>query len=221
SSVVLVTTTPLWVAIFSPLLLHERLDKSVWVGLGLALVGGAVVGISDACRVGTVGISCPAPGSLLQGRAMAGNFLALVGAWCAAGYLMIGRRLRARLSLQTYTTFVYGVAGLVLVVLVAAARQAVTGFSPLIYLWLLCLAVIPQVLGHSTYNWSLRYLPVTMVSVSLLGEPIGSTILAYLLLGETPTAVKLFGGLLILAGIYLAARRAAAPESDALLVDAS
>jgi drug/metabolite transporter (DMT)-like permease len=221
SSVVLVTTTPLWVAIFSPLFLKERLDRVVIYGLAIALVGGTVVGLSDACTLGRGGLACPSLGTFFQGRAMWGNFLALVGAWCAAGYFMIGRGLRSRVSLQTYTEGVYGTAGLILLALVGVTRQALVGFAPQTYLWLACLAIIPQVIGHSTYNWSLRYLPVTIVSVSLLGEPVGSTILAYLLLGETPTVVKLVGGALILGGIYITTRRPIPPENENLLVDAS
>jgi drug/metabolite transporter (DMT)-like permease len=207
SSVVLVTTTPLWVAIFSPLFLKERLDRAVILGLAIALIGGTVVGMSDACGLGSGGIACPSLGIFFQGRAMWGNLLALIGAWCAAGYFMIGRGLRSRVSLQTYTVGVYGTAGLILLGLVLVTGQTLTGFPAITYLWLACLAIIPQVIGHSTYNWSLRYLPVTIVSVSLLGEPVGSTILAYLLLGETPGVLKLVGGALILVGIYLSARR--------------
>ena len=117
---------------------------------------------------------------------------------------MIGRRLRAKMSLVAYTFVVYGFAALVLLVIVLAAGYRLTGYSPTIYLVFLALAVIPQLLGHSTFNWALRYLPVVYVSISLLGEPIGSTILALILLNEIPSAVKIIGGIFILCGIVVA-----------------
>jgi drug/metabolite transporter (DMT)-like permease len=218
SSVVLVTTTPLWVGIFSPLFLKERPGRMVAVGLAVALIGGTIVGLSDECSLGAGGLACPSLRGILEGRAMWGNFLALAGAWCAAGYFMIGKGLRSKVSLQSYTLGVYGTAGLVLLALVGITHQPLTGFPPITYFWLLCLALIPQVIGHSTYNWLLRYLPVTIVSVLLFGEPVGSTILAYIFLGETPTLLKLFGGVLILAGIYLAARHPEVREAETALV---
>jgi drug/metabolite transporter (DMT)-like permease len=80
------------------------------------------------------------------------------------------------------------------------------GLPPITYLWLVLLALVPQLLGHSIFNWSLKYIPVSLVSVTLLGEPVGSTVLAYFILGESPGWVKILGALLILAGIWLAAR---------------
>ncbi len=207
SSVVLVTTTPLWVGLFSPLFLKERPGRMVAIGLAIALIGGTVVGLSDECGLGAGGLACPSLQGILEGRAMWGNFLALAGAWCAAGYLMIGKGLRSKVSLQSYTVGVFGTAGLVLLLMVGLTRQSLVGFPPMTYLWLICLALVPQVIGHSTYNWLLRYLPVTIVSVLLFGEPVGSTVLAYFILGETPGPLKLAGGALILAGIYLATRK--------------
>jgi drug/metabolite transporter (DMT)-like permease len=83
------------------------------------------------------------------------------------------------------------------------AGKSPVGYSPTIYVWMLALALIPQLLGHSTFNWALKYLPASVVSVTLLGEPIGSTVLAYIFLSESPTAFKLVGAVLILVGIYL------------------
>jgi drug/metabolite transporter (DMT)-like permease len=123
-----------------------------------------------------------------------------------AGYLLIGRRLRARMSLIPYIFVVYGMAALVLIVIMLAARQSPLGYPPINYLWMLLLALVPQLLGHSTFNWALRYLPASFVAVTLLGEPIGSTVLAFFILREAPSALEIIGGILILAGIYAAAR---------------
>ncbi len=202
SSVVLVSTGPLWVALLSPLFLRETPSRRVWTGMGLALLGGLIVGLSDSCTIE----GCPPLSDLLAGSAFYGNFLALVGAWTVAGYLLIGRRLRAKLSLMPYIFIVYGAAAIALVGYMLCAKQSPFGYTSVIYLWLLALALIPQLIGHSTYNWALRYIPASLVSITTLGEPIGSAILAYFILDETPSILTLGGGILILAGIYLSTR---------------
>lgn len=206
SSVVLVTTTPLWVAIFSPLILGERSRKEVWIGLSLAIVGGCVVGLKDACHLFPGGFTCEGFQGLLSGKTLLGNALALFGAWMAAGYMIAGRRIRPHFSLLSYTFIVYGVAAIFLLFFVLIRGQSLIGYSPAIYLWFLLLGIIPQILGHSSFNWALRYLPAAFVSLALLGEPVGTTILAVILLRENPTIVELAGGILILIGIYLASR---------------
>lgn len=215
SSVVLVSTGPLWVALLSPIFLKEALTKPVLVGMVLALLGGTVIGLSDSCTFGwsryalgatRPSITCPPLAEFVRGRAFLGNLLALIGAWAVAGYLMLGRRLRGGMSLVPYIFVVYGFAAIVLVGIMSAAGQSPSGFSPRVYIWILLLALVPQLIGHSTYNWALRYLPAALVSITTLAEPIGSAILAYFILGETPTPLTILGGTLILAGIYVSAR---------------
>ncbi len=203
SSVVLVTTTPLWVALLSPLILRETSSKAAIIGMLLALAGGGIVGISDSCTW-QAGLICPSLSTFIRGSAFWGDFLALCGAWMAAGYIIIGRRLRAKISLIPYIFVVYGMAAIVLLVILGISGEPVIGYPPATYLWLLLLALIPQLIGHSTFNWALRFLPASLVSVTLLGEPIGSTILAYLILHESPTFLKILGAILILTGIYAA-----------------
>jgi drug/metabolite transporter (DMT)-like permease len=142
----------------------------------------------------------------MHGKAFLGDLLAVTGAVMGASYLLIGRRLRGRMSLISYIFLVYGMAAAVLVIFMFAAGQKAFGYPPQAYLWFTLLALVPQLLGHSTFNWALRYLSVAFVSISLLGEPIGSTILAYFLLEEIPSALKIFGAILILVGIYIASR---------------
>ncbi len=206
SSVVLVSTTPLWVALLSPFTIKEPIRRAVVAGLILALVGGIVVGISDTCSLQSGSLTCPSLATFFHGRAFLGDVLAVCGAIAGAGYLLIGRRLRARMSLISYVSLVYGMAAVVLVIIMLVARENPVGYSPQIYLWLVLLAVIPQLIGHSTFNWALGYLSAAYVSITLLGEPIGSTILAYFFLHEKPTPLKLIGGVLILVGIYVASR---------------
>jgi drug/metabolite transporter (DMT)-like permease len=206
SSVVFVSTGPLWVALLSPLLLNERLTRAAVVGLGIAILGGVLIGLAEACTWNG-GLRCSDLGQALQGRAMWGNFLALIGAWTVSGYLILGRKLRATgISLIPYIFLVYGVAALALIATMFAARQSPFGYPLQTYGWIFLLAAFPQLIGHSTYNWALRYLPASLVAVTTLGEPIGSAILAFFLLQETPTAIVIGGGVLILTGIYLASR---------------
>jgi drug/metabolite transporter (DMT)-like permease len=206
SSVVLVNTTPLWVGLFAPLVLKEPLRRIVALGLGLALIGSTIVGLSDVCSLSSASLACPSWAQLLHGRAFAGDLLAMAGAIMAACYLMIGRSLRSQMSLLSYIFLVYGMAACVLIVAMLARQQSPFGYPPVIYLWFVMLAVLPQLIGHTSFNWSLRYLSAAYVSISLLGEPVGSTVLAYLFLRETPTALKVFGAILILIGIYVASR---------------
>ena len=205
SSVVFVATGPLWVALLSPMLLNEKLTRVAVVGLGLALLGGTVIGLSDACVIQN-GLQCPELGQIMQGRAMWGNFLALAGAWAVTGYLIIGRKLRAGTSLIPYIFLVYGMAAIALIIIMFAAGHSPLGYQPRTYGWIFLLAAVPQLIGHSTYNWALRYMPAAFVAVTTLGEPIGSAILAFFLLNETPAITTIIGGILILIGIYLASR---------------
>lgn len=206
SSVVFVSTGPLWVALLSPMLLKEHLSRTAMLGLVLALVGGTIIGLADACTW-NAGLTCPALGDILQERTMWGNFLALAGAWTVTGYLIIGRKLRPQMSLMSYIFLVYGLAAVILLVFMFASGYSPFGYSPRIYGWIFLLAAVPQLLGHSTYNWLLKYLSATLVAVVTLAEPIGSAALAYVLLNETPTLGVMAGGVLILFGIYLASRQ--------------
>jgi len=206
SSVVFVSTGPLWVALLSPLLLNERLSRAAILGLVLAFLGGTIIGLADACVLND-GVSCPDILEAVRGRSMWGNFLALAGAWAVTGYLIIGRKLRASISLITYIFLVYGISALVLTVIMYIAGKSPFGYAPGTYGWIFLLAAIPQLIGHSAFNWSLRYIPAAFVAVTTLGEPIGSAILAFFILSEAPAMSTIVGGVFILAGIYLASRQ--------------
>ena len=206
SSVVLVSTAPLWVALLSPITVKEPLTKLILVGMGLASVGVILVGISDVCSLTGGYLICPSVSQFIRGQAFLGDILALIGAWMAAGYLLVGRKLRGGIGLIPYIFVVYGIAAAVLIMLVIGSGQSATGYPSQTYIWLILLALIPQLLGHSSFNWALGYLSAAFVSITLLGEPIGSAILAYILLDETPTLLKIIGAILILAGIFIASR---------------
>lgn len=206
SSVVIVTTTPLWAALFSPIFLKEKITRYILIGLVIALIGGIIVGLNQFCSIEQGKITCQLLGSFASRSNLVGNLLALAGAIFASGYIMTGRAVRKTVSLEIYIFLVYGIAALVLVILVLATHKPFVGFSKDTYFYLVLLALIPQLLGHSTYNWALKYLSAVFVSIGLLGEPIGSAILAMIFLKEIPTIFEIVGGVLILAGIAIAAR---------------
>ncbi|MCC7118960.1 MAG: DMT family transporter [Anaerolineales bacterium] len=207
SSAVFVTTGPLWVALLSPVLLNEKLSRWALLGLGLSLVGGIIVGLADACAWDG-GFNCTGAESIFKGKVMWGNFLALCGAWAVTGYLIIGRKIRAGLTLIPYIFLVYGMASVTLIIFTLVSGNTVFGYEPKAYFWIFLLALIPQLIGHSTYNWSLKYLSASLVSITTLGEPIGSAVLAFFILSEAPPLLTYCGGALILAGIYLSSRSA-------------
>jgi len=191
SSVVLVSATPLFVAIATPFVLHERVPPALVLSMILAVVGSSIIGLADAQTVA---------------GALTGDLLALTGALMASVYMLVGRRLRRKLSLLAYIWPIYGLAALVLLVGCALAGQPLLGYSPRVYGLLVLLALGPQIVGHSSANWALRYLSPTFVTVAILGEPLGATVLALLLLGERPPSTLLVGGGILLLGIGLAIR---------------
>jgi drug/metabolite transporter (DMT)-like permease len=213
SSVVLVSTSPLFVSIFSPLFLHESIHRKLRYGLLLSLMGTAIVGFSDACIFGD-GLYCSSINGFLGAQAIKGDILALLGAIAGAGYLLIGRRLRGKVALLPYIGVAYSVSALVLLGLVIILGFELTGYSSETYLWFLLLALFPQLIGHSTINWALRYLPAAYVSVTLLGEPVASTLWAYLILGEIPTGLMFIGAIFVLTGIGIASQPQRKQDSE-------
>ena len=203
SSVVLVSTAPLFVSILSPIFLHEAIQRTLRYGLLLAFMGTIIVAISDACTLSN-GFSCPPVETFLSSEAIKGDLLALLGAISGAGYMLIGRRVRGELSLIPYISIAYSSSAIILIGLVLIQNAEPFNYPPISYLWFILLALIPQLIGHTTINWALRYLPAAYVSVTLLGEPVASTIWAYLFLGERPSWLLILGAFLILLGIGIA-----------------
>ena len=189
SSVVLVTASPIFVAVASYLLWGEKLTTRITGGIAVSIVGAAVIGFSN-WQAGA--------GSLL------GSVLALGGATAVAGYLLIGRRLRQNMGLLSYIFLTYLSAGLVLLTAALVSGQRLTGYPGMTYLMFVLLALVPQLLGHSSLNWALRFVPATMVTIAVLGEPVGATVLAFFILKEVPSWMEIAGGVLILAGIAAA-----------------
>jgi len=145
----------------------------------------------------------------LSKEALMGDGFALLGAMAASGYLLVGRKMRKDQDLFSYIFPVYSTAGLILILFSLIFQKPFWGYSPSTYLYLFLLALVPQLIGHTTFNWALKYLPASMVAITILGEPIGSTMLAYFILGEGLTIWKILGGISIFAGILIALKKEA------------
>ena len=195
ASVTLVQTQPVFVAIGAVWLLDERLNRTMTLGIGVALLGSVLLSIGD----------------LLAGSAFAGanplygDALALLGALAAAGYVLAGRSLRQRLPLVPYVIVVYTVSAVGLLVWTVGQGASLGPYPLREWALFLGMAVGPGIFGHTVVNWALAYVESSVVSVTLVGEPVGSTLLALVLLGEVPPAMTAVGGVVVLAGIALTA----------------
>ncbi len=189
SSVVLVTSSPIFVAVTSYLLFRERITRRIISGIIVSIIGAVIIGFNSW---------------QLGGTSVHGSILALSGAGAVAGYLLIGRKLRQSMGLLSYIFLTYSSAAVFLLITSLARGAILFDYSGETYLMFVLLAVIPQLIGHSALNWSLRFVPATMVTIAVLGEPVGATILGFFILNEVPTIIELIGGALILSGIAIA-----------------
>ena len=195
SSVVLVTAHPAFVALISYFLWGERVNKLTIGGIAVAIIGIVFINYS-----GLTGLT-------FGSRPILGDLLALIAGFSMGAYLIIGRQLRARIDILSYLTILYTCSAVILLVATVSFGYSLSGYSTTTYVMMVLLALVPQLIGHSSLNLAVRLMPVTLVSVTILGEPVGATLLGYFILGEIPTANEIVGGLLILGGIFLVMRR--------------
>lgn len=188
SSTVLVTMHPLFVIAGGVLVLKEKLGRSGLAGAVMTCAGSLIIGFGDF-RVG--------------GQALLGDLLAFAGAVFVAVYILIGRSLRCNLSLFSYVFVVYGSSAVLLLVFNILSGTRLYPYPAAEWFWFICLALIPTILGHTVFNWALKYVQAAVVSVSILGEPVGATILACFIFGQIPGILQLAGGLVIIAGLYV------------------
>jgi len=195
ASVTLVQAQPLFVVLGAALLLDERVTRKMSVGIIVALCGMAVMSLGDLLTGAT----------LAGARPLYGNVLAIVGAITAAAYVLAGRSVRQRVPLVPYVIVVYSACALALFVLALVRGVPLVDYPASEWVLFLAMAIGPGLFGHTVINWALAHVESSVVSVSLLGEPVGSTLLALLLLAEVPTPVTIFGGAVVLGGIYVTA----------------
>jgi drug/metabolite transporter (DMT)-like permease len=186
SSVVLVSTAPIFVALGTRFVLREPTRPLLFAGLTIAMIGAAMIAFADADG----------------GRdSLWGDLLAMLGAVSVSIYFLCGRMLRRQLGTAAYVVMSYGTAALVLFLTALLLQTPLTGFSYQVRGLFVLIALIPQVIGHTSFNWALKHLSAPTVSVLLLGEPVGASILAYLLLGEKISGWTLAGGITTLSGV--------------------
>jgi len=188
SSVALVYTLPIWTALFSRIFLKETLSQKQLIGVLSAVSGAAIIGFYG----------------LNSGESsFIGNLLAVAGGFMMAVNLTIGRVLRRSKSTIAYSGSVYLVAAFVVFILTLVFSKPLTGYSNQMYILLIMIGIIPQLIGHTSFNWALKQRSATSVSVFMLGEPIGATLLGIFILSEIPVRGEIIGGLILLTGLYL------------------
>lgn len=200
----LVQAQPLIVAVGAWFLLDERVTRRTVLGILVAVAGVATMSLGELLGGVVVG-SAP----------LYGNGLALLGAVMAAAYVLAGRSLRQRLPLLPYVTVVYAVAAAGLLGLLVLDGEQLLGYPSREWLLFLAMAVGPGIFGHTLINWALAHVESSHVSLTLLGEPVGSTLLALVLLGEVPGSWTVVGGTIVLLAIVLTVgRRRAGTDQD-------
>ena len=193
ASVSLVTTSPVWITLLAWLLWKERPKRLTWLGISLALLGALIIGASSE-------------GSHSGARApLLGNLLALAGAWAVSLYFLLGREAQRRgMSVGQYVAVAYGAAAVVLFPLPLIFHTSYGGWPLAVYGYAAAMALIPQLVGHTSLNWSMRWISPTLVTLAVLFEPVGSSFLGYLVFGEIPGIGVIWGGLVLLAGVAVA-----------------
>ena len=203
-SVVVVSTGPIWVAILEVIFLKISLSRLVVAGLIVALIGGAMIGFPLENTLA----------SSVENGTLTGALLAWVGALSLSVYMLIGRKMRARLPVIPYVWLVYGIATLFMLAIILISATPVLGFSMEGYLILLAMGLVPQLLGHSSFNYLLEYFPAALVSMFSQLEPIGSAVLALILFRELPPNQQIVGSLIIIVGVIMASRGEIRPSRE-------
>jgi drug/metabolite transporter (DMT)-like permease len=193
ASVTLVQSQPVFVALGAALLLSERIGLRKAAGIAVAVVGMAAMSAGEFLAGAAVAGSRP----------LFGNGLAVLSALMAAIYVLVGRSLRQRVAVVPYVLVVYSACALTLLAVAVVQDLRLTGYPTREWLIFLGMAVGPGLFGHTVINWALEHLESSVVSVSLLGEPLGATLLGVLLLAEVPGAATVAGGAVVLFGIYI------------------
>ena len=188
SSVVLVSLQAVFAFIGTYIFFGERFSVAAIISMIITIGGSVIIGWGDF---------------QISGLALLGDILALLGAVAATGYFLLGQRLRRSLSLTTYTFIVYGISTVILFIYNVVLNSNFISYSLDIWGLFLALAIVPTFLGHSLFNWALKWLSTATISMAIVFEPIGASILAYFILGEAITYTQWLGGTIIIFGLFL------------------
>lgn len=199
SSVVLVATNPIFVGLFSYLFFKEKQPAELIFGIILSFSGSIILAVGDC---GFQGLTAQNPSFLL------GDILAFLGAIMASGYLMVGSKLREEMDVLPYISMVYTFSASFLLITSLSLGVPFTGYKLSSYFYMILLAIVSQLIGHTAFNWALKHLKASMVAITILGEPIGASILAYFIFQEAIQSYQSVGIILIFLAIIIASRKA-------------
>jgi len=192
ASTVIVTTNPVWVALLSWWVWQERPHRRTFWGIGIALSGGVLIAFGDA--QGSAG-----------SQPLLGDALALGGAWAASLYFLLGREAqRQGLGIAVYAAIAYTTAALLLVPLPLLAGATYWPLPAIVYVYIVLMALLSQVIGHTSCNWAMRWTSPTVVALALLLEPVGASALAWIIFQEVPGLLVRWGALILLVGVAIA-----------------
>lgn len=195
ASTTFVNTNPIWVALISWVWLKEKISRKTISGIAIALAGGLVIGLADT------------PSGNAGSNPLLGNFLAIAGAWAVSFYLLLGREAQKRgLTIGGYGAIAYTTAAVVLLPMPILFGSPYSGYQNQhqIYLYILLMALLPQLVGHTSINWAMRWLSPTLVTLSILFEPVVASLLGYFVFREVPPPQIFIGGAVLLTGVALA-----------------
>jgi drug/metabolite transporter (DMT)-like permease len=197
SSTAIVTTNPIWLSLFAWIVWKQVPSRAVMIGIAVSFVGGLLVALGDSAGSSSDAFLNP----------MLGNALALLGAFAVSAYYLLGRAAQqGGLSLPAYTGVAYTTAALVLAPLPLLFGVPYTGYPISAYLWIALLGLVPQVIGHTSFNWAVKFMNPAIVTMVILLEPIGSSLAAVILFREIPGPLTILGALLLLLGVFIAVR---------------
>ncbi|MEB3339373.1 DMT family transporter [Okeania sp.] len=190
----LINTNPIWVALLSWWWSKERLSRQTIIGIVVAMTGGLMIGLAD------IGETATGSNPLL------GNFLAIMAAWTSSFYMLLGRQAQTKgFSIGGYITVVYSVAAIVLLPIPLVSGVGYFNYSGLVYFYLFLIALVPQLIGHTSFNWAVVWISPTLVTLAILFEPVGASFLGYLLFREVPSLFVLWGAVILLIGVAISA----------------
>lgn len=188
SSTVLVTMQPLFAFLGTYLFFKEKITFNTFVAGGIAILGSVLIGWGDF---------------KISGSALYGDLLALVACALVTGYLLFGQDVRKRLSLVTYTMVVYSISTITLFFYIIVKGESFGPYASMDWFWFILLAIIPNLLGHNLFNWSLKWVSTNVISIAILFEPVGAAVLAIFIFNEYLTATQIIGGIVVITGIML------------------